>query len=187
MYSLNSAKRTRRHYFYSIHMKWRLTCVVCVVFVFLIIVFVIGGWKSPICERPCVQIIEQYMMDTLKMDKFGSVRFSLWKWVPSYQNALKYQSAKGPLELGRTFFTILAIFCGSLFKFVENAFQPSFSERSLGERWNGFFYQRLGLNNTVRMLNNTERMLSMIYLHNKSNACLIYNSTQRVSADSDSR
>ena len=30
-------------------------------------------------------------------------------------------------------------------------------------------------------------MLTMIYLHNKSNTCLIHNSTQRVSADSDSR
>ena len=56
MYSLNPAKQICRHFFYSIHMKWRLTCVVFVVFVFLIIVFVIGGWKSPICERPCVQI-----------------------------------------------------------------------------------------------------------------------------------
>ena len=59
----------------------------------------------------CTNKFEQYMMRRLGVDKFVRVRFSLWKWVPTNQNALKSQSAKGPWELG----SIECIFCRSLY------------------------------------------------------------------------
>ena len=90
------------------------------------------------CERPCVQI------------NLSNIWWIPWRWTNlgaldfHYENG--YRTTKMHLNTSQPMvpWNLAEHFSLSwpLFKFVENAFQPSFSERSLGERWNGFFYQR---------------------------------------------
>ena len=139
MYSLNSAKRTRRHYFYSFHMKWRLTCVVFVVFVFLIIVFVIGGWKSPICERPCVQInLSNIWWIPWGWTNLGALDFHYENGYRATKMHLNTSQPRVPWNLAEHFSLSWPFFVG----LCLNLWKMHFSHLSLKDHWgnDGMFF-----------------------------------------------